>query len=213
MGNLGNRLLLEDTSSSKVPRPTRRPGHGGEAHEWSGARNRTHLVSQALVGAFLLVVSGCGGNAETRSLPSPLPGGSPAAPSSSASAPAIGRIAYVHKSEDETSGGVFLVNADGTKRHTLTGMVPNVLDGQPDWSRDGRTVIFTETKNDNTDHASVRLIAASTEGKTRTPLTAGRPALNKVVQGYDDRGRYSPDGHLIAYVHAEGRDKEQLGKR
>jgi Tol biopolymer transport system component len=126
------------------------------------------------------------------------------------STPAIGRIAFVHKSADEASGGVVLVNADGTRRRPLTRMVSNVLDGQPDWSPDGKRVVFTETKNDNTDHASIRLISAPTNGKSLTPLTPGRPARGKVIPGYDDRGSYSPDGGHIAYIHADGRDQDQL---
>ena len=215
MGLKSRRRVQQLFGHRKVTSVTRWPSYSKKPPGRRKSKpDRVRLIRMAQAAGLTLTLAACSGNPSTTPSPSLPPSGLPT-PSTSAAetvatvAPVAGRIAYVHKSADETRGALVIRDADGTK-HPLTRARANVLDDQPDWSPDGKRLIFTETKVDNTDHGSSRLMTISRQGKGLKPLTPGHPSHDNVIPGYDDRGTYSHDGRSIAYTHAEGRDMQQI---
>jgi Tol biopolymer transport system component len=139
--------------------------------------------------AILLLVSGCG-----NSTGSPSAGSSTLHPSPTAH-PFAGEKAWVaYQTMHGGREGVWLVHPDGTENHQVATDVPSREQELPDWSPDGKRLVFT------------------TRGGTTEPLYEYDLATNKSRQLFacidpclgDDEPTYSPDGTKVAFIRALG---------
>src|SRR5688572_9075473 len=80
---------------------------------------------------------------------------------------------------------LYVADADGRNERQL--LEASVLDMNPSFSPDGRTVIFTSRRNGSADIYRVRVDGAGLERLTDDPA-------------FDDQAVMSPDGRAIAFV-------------
>ena len=117
-----------------------------------------------------------------------------------------GRIAFLrYLNATETSGAIFTSAADGSGELQVTTPGASTLDDEPDWSSDGRRLVFTRVTNAGTDHEAHQLFVVASDGTGLTPLTRGRPARGNFIAGFDGTGAFSPDGKRIAFSYAHGK--------
>ena len=89
---------------------------------------------------------------------------------------------------------VWLIDADGKNRRELGAAIDN-RQGEPGWSSDGRSVLFTVQ-----EHGQVHLY--------RMPATGGKPS--PVVDERGSVGSWSVDGDQLAYTFSTPGDLAQL---
>jgi Tol biopolymer transport system component len=150
------------------------------------------IIPTAALGAALLA-AGCGGDTEA----------SVAARAQEAQTglPA-GRIAFRRYLDDaQTHGAVFTVSPDGTGEKQLTHPPAGVVDDQPDWSPDGRTIAFERCPSDAP--CSVWTVDAN----------GGEPAQVRVrceLEPICDASApaWTPDGRLVVDL-AQGRERRR----
>ncbi|MEO5661888.1 MAG: hypothetical protein ABIR39_01275 [Nocardioides sp.] len=117
-----------------------------------------------------------------------------------------GRIVFRRYSDASgTSASLFTSNTDGTDERRLTQSAPGVDDEDPEWSLDGKSVLFTRFTGMGTAHEIRSLMTVVVDGSRPTHLTRGTPNHGTTVTGIDDFAAYSPDGQRIAYQHGEGK--------
>lgn len=80
---------------------------------------------------------------------------------------------------------IYVSNPDGSGRRRVTRSPAN--DNDPDWSPDGRTLVFESRRKDNTD-----IYTIGSDGKRERRLTR--------AAGYDASPVWSPDGKWIAFA-------------
>ena len=105
-----------------------------------------------------------------------------------------GRIAFRRYFNDEqTLGAIFTIRPDGTGLVQLTHRGKTLLDTEPDWSPDGRWIVFNRVK------AGVynRIYKMRSDG---THLTRLDPSC-KNANCEDIGPSWSPDGRHIAFLH------------
>src|SRR3954469_12169802 len=112
----------------------------------------------------------------------PLTGGVAAGATEPAWAPDGTKLAY--SSKIGGTGGIFIVNADGSGVRRVTS---DVTDGEPTWSPDGTRLAFVHVSNGRR-----RLVTANLDG---TGLTVVTPNLARDV----DDPEWSPDGTRITF--------------
>ena len=148
------------------------------------------IIPTAALGAALLA-AGCGGDSEA----SP----APRAQQVQADLPA-GRIAFRRYLDGaQTTGAVFTVKPDGTGEKQITHPPAGVVDDQPDWSPDGRTIAFERCSDEAP--CSVWTVDA----------TGGEPAQVHVrckLEPVCDASApvWTPDGRLVVDL-AQGRER------
>lgn len=158
----------------------------------------------------VLTVAGCGGGSDgTAGSPTATPATSSSAPPA-ASKPATpvraGRIVFRRYAEEsEDAGSLFVSNTDGSAERQLTdGAAKGFLDDQPNWSPDGKRVVFSRLDNTSPGQESHRIAVVSADGTGLHYLTQGAPAQFATILGFDGGAAFSPDGTQIAYTHGEG---------
>lgn len=160
--------------------------------------------------AALLVTSGCSGSssepsAASRPNTTSVVATTAAAAStlSTASAPP-GRIVFRRYGDNAgTPAGLFIASPDGTGERRLTTAPAGAVDGAPDWSPNGRSVLFNRILDEGSTAEGHQLLQVHADGTGLVPLTTACPP-GDVVCGFDDGGAYSPDGRMVAYAHGGG---------
>lgn len=97
--------------------------------------------------------------------------------------PDFEQIAYTMRDDDAAE--LFVANADGSRAVRLTDN--RARDGHPDWSPDGRWLVFESERTGNRD-----IFLASRDGSNVIQLT------DEIA--YDGQPAWSPDGRSIAFV-------------
>jgi TolB protein len=151
-----------------------------------------HLTPIAALGAALLA-TGCSGESASKT--------APVAHKAQAELPG-GRIAFRRYLNDaQTLGAVFTVKPDGTGEQQITHPTGNVVDDQPDWSPDGRTIAFERCPQD----APCSVWTVSADGGEPAKVRV-RCRLKPIC---DARGpAYLGDGRMIVGL-AQGREKSR----
>lgn len=164
-----------------------------------------------MVAAVVALLTGCapgnpGTTPPTRSATPSAATPSPTATASPTTSLALaGRIVFRRFFDSShVRGALFVSNTDGTAEHQVVAPPAAAVDSEPDWSPDGKLLVFTRYVGAGTSHESRRLFTVTPLGTKLSPLTAGRPASGGVVPGYDDQPAFSPGGGAIAYVHETG---------
>ena len=155
-------------------------------------RTRTSLAALTLV----LVVSGCSTVTTGASTPSPHAG-------ATLPAPPAGQLVY-RRLLAQTTGALFVSNTTGTHEVQVTKPAENEIDGDPDWSPDGKRIVFDKLLDAGSAHEVHQIAVMNADGTGMTTLTAGTPAQDTVIPGFDDFPVFSPDGNRIVYEEASG---------
>jgi len=128
------------------------------------------VFSIVLLAAVTLLTGAC--SATTSYKPSTLPS----------------RIAF--SSDRDETVHIYTMNPDGTDNRS-TSDDPEILDGLPAWSPDGKEIAFTSNQADDYD-----IWVMNEDGSNRLRLTD--------TKGEDSWPRWSPDGSKIAFVGERG---------
>jgi Tol biopolymer transport system component len=81
--------------------------------------------------------------------------------------------------------GLFIANADGSGERPL--VTPADIDYDAQWSRDGKSIVFTSERNGSADLYRVNVDGAGLERLTDSPA-------------YDDQASFSPDSKRLVFV-------------
>lgn len=159
----------------------------------SRGRGSLALVTLWAVSLVTLGLAGC-------SSASP-PAGSAAASSTPVAAPA-GRIVFRQFLDSaQKRGALFVVNTDGTHKTQLTKPVDGETDGQPDWSPDGKRIVFTKSTGGGTPAEAHGIDVINADGTGDISLTTAGTADDV---NFNDQPAFSPNGTEIAYAHGDG---------
>lgn len=105
-----------------------------------------------------------------------------------------GRIAFRRYLNDQhTRGAIFTVNPDGSGERQMQHPGSNVVFSEPDWSPDGRWIVFNAWPRNNDDAS--RLLKIRANGRHRTRLS--QTCTDNCVS--DSFPAWSPDGGQIAF--------------
>jgi len=99
----------------------------------------------------------------------------------------------------DAEAAVFTVNVDGTGLKQLTPW--RMRCGDPDWSRDGSTIICTTNPPGHFDNGQGDIYAMKADGSKLHPLTKYGATGPRAGQA-----RFTPDGKVILYVRAATQD-------
>jgi hypothetical protein len=105
-----------------------------------------------------------------------------------------GRIAFRRYLNDEhTRAAIFTVNPDGSGERQMQHPRRDIAFTEPDWSPDGRWIVYAAWPENNSDFSRILKIRAN--GRHRTPLSQ-TCTDNCQADGYP---AWSPDGQQIAF--------------
>ena len=108
-----------------------------------------------------------------------------------------GRIAFRrYLNDDHTYGAIFSVNPDGSRGRQVTHPGRDVVDTEPDWSPEGRWIVYAAWPENNSDASRILKIRAN--GHHRTPLSQTCTGTC-VADGFP---AWSPNGTQIAFERA-----------
>jgi TolB protein len=129
------------------------------------------------------------------------------ATSADATAPgANGRIAFRTYFDGQQSwGGVFTINSDGSGARQLTHPRRGTVDDQPSWAPDGSLIAFNRLQEGGLSHVWVM----APDGTGRRPV--GRlcpPGADEQMCADDANASFSPDSSRIAFTQSTGRVKQ-----
>lgn len=129
------------------------------------------------------------------------------ATSADATAPgANGRIAFRTYFDGQQSwGGVFTINPDGSGARQLTHPRRGTVDDQPSWAPDGSLIAFSRLPEEGLSHVWVM----APDGTGRRPV--GRlcpPGADEQTCADDANASFSPDSSRIAFTQSTGRVKQ-----
>jgi TolB protein len=105
-----------------------------------------------------------------------------------------GRIAYRrYLNQAQTRGAIFTIRRNGTGVRQLTHPRRRVVTDEPDWSPNGRWIVYhVETQNGS------RVFKIRANGSSRKYLSSGCPRLNEAGRCGDGYPAWSPNGKRIA---------------
>jgi len=106
-------------------------------------------------------------------------------------------IVFEQSKADDSGAGVMIMNADGSNVRNLT---PTGYQGDPSFTPDGKTIVFTRTDVDKYD--AVWLM--NTDGANQRELKSTRNKVHGDKCGCDVDAIVSPDGKTITYVRVIG---------
>lgn len=155
-----------------------------------------------------LAVAGCGGKSggtatTVKPWVSPL---SSSAPSAAAAPSLAGRVVFRRfLTDDETRGALFTSAPDGSSERQITSSNGVVVDDEPDWSPDGKRIVFTRSIDAGTPQEQQRLFVMSAEGTGLHPVSPARPTGANALSAGDNSGEFSPDGKHIACGSSHGK--------
>jgi TolB protein len=120
-----------------------------------------------------------------------------------------GSIAFRRYLNDkQTRAAVLTIAPDGSGERQVTKPAPNTVDDLPDWSPDGRRIVFTRCPADNV--CQLMIVNADGTGlRTLTRSCRAHPGPKGIPRGCEDAANpsFTPDGHHILYTRATGRVK------
>ena len=123
----------------------------------------------------------------------------PASPAMATAHGHNGRIAYrQYFNPDHTRGAIFTMNADGTGARQVTHPRPSRLTTEPDWSPNGRWIVYTIYPRGDEDRSRIYKIRPN--GTDRTSL-AGSCTGRCLLDGFP---QWAPHGRRIAFQRAVG---------
>jgi Tol biopolymer transport system component len=141
---------------------------------------------------------GCGGSATT---PAATRAGAAARPLAHRSDLPPGRIAFRRFLDDaQTQGAVFTIKTDGTGERQLTHPPAGTVDDQPDWSPDGKQIVFSRCSDAKGCRAWI--VPAGGGAPRQVPVKC---RLASVGCDTSDPA-WTPDGRLVVVV-AQGRER------
>jgi TolB protein len=106
-------------------------------------------------------------------------------------------------SNDQTTGAVFTISADGTGARQVTHPPPNTLDDTPDWASDGSTLLFLRCPR----NGACGVYTTRPDGTHVTRVSPPCPAGARAPKCEDDTSpSFSRDGQFIAYGSYTGGD-------
>jgi TolB protein len=104
-----------------------------------------------------------------------------------------------------TTGAVFVIAPDGTGERQVTRPPKGTIDDQPDWSPDGRQLVFTRCPTDGL----CRVMLVNADGSGLRALTPGctKRSRTRIPKGCQDgaNASFMPDGRHVSYTRATGR--------
>ncbi|MFF1572475.1 TolB family protein [Leifsonia sp. NPDC058292] len=158
---------------------------------------RVRSVSVALV-VVGIALSGC-----TGAVPS-----SGSSSGSHTADPPGGQIVYrQYLDADGKTGALFVANTNGTQKTQLTKPVGNETDAEPDWSPDGKRIVFSKQTDVGLPTEAHAIDLMNADGTDPVALTAGNPSATET--NFNDQPVFSPDGASIAYAHGDGNPTQQ----
>jgi Tol biopolymer transport system component len=111
---------------------------------------------------------------------------------------------YLNASQSQTA--LFTMNADGSAVREIVRSPRGTNDDQPDWSPDGRSLLFS--RNPAVGSHWIDVVNADGTGlRSPVPRCRKRATFKRVPVGCADSGEpsFTPDGDHITYVRATGR--------
>jgi Tol biopolymer transport system component len=120
-----------------------------------------------------------------------------------------GSIAFRrYLNEKQTHAAVLTIAPDGSGERQITQPPANTVDDLPDWSPDGRQIVFTRCPPNNV----CRLMIVNADGtglRTLTPSCRTPPGPKGLPRGCEDAANpsFTPDGQHVLYTRATGRVK------
>jgi TolB protein len=108
----------------------------------------------------------------------------------------------------QTRAAVLTIAADSSGERQITRPPAHTLDDQPDWSPDGRRIVFSRCPPDNV----CRLMIVNADGTALRALTRScrtHPGPKGLPRGCEDAANpsFTPDGQHVLYTRATGRAK------
>lgn len=128
-------------------------------------------------------------------------------PTAHATAPGQnGRIAFVrYFNEERSRGAIFTIRPNGTGLVQLTNRERDLLDTEPDWSPDGRWILFYR----EAPGAPLRLFKVRPNGSDVTRVSHGPCVPGNCAS--DLEGVWSPKGHRIVFTRVDGEPRWDEG--
>jgi TolB protein len=110
-----------------------------------------------------------------------------------------GRIAYrIYFDDAHTRGAIFTVKPDGTGTRQVTHPRPADLTTEPDWSPDGRWIVYTLYRQGNLDRSHLLKIRANGRHRVSLGKSCTKPCL---ADGFPT---WAPHGRRIAFQRSLG---------
>jgi TolB protein len=110
-----------------------------------------------------------------------------------------GRIAFrVYFNADHTAGAIFTINPDGTGRRQVTHPRRSVLTTEPDWSPNGRWLVYTAYPGGSEDSSRILKIHPNGEDRTKLASSCTRSCL------FDGFPQWAPHSRRIAFQRGLG---------